>query len=447
MSITENRAVSSYHTSIVLLVAVFFTPLLLNIVAFQLPFDVVLLNYLFATIFILSSVRIPRQTDNTVIRFFVWICLIYIFLGFINLVRDGYGLLSFLGRHYSIPVAVGITAFFLRTNPTQRKAIGLKFVHAMSVLFLVQLVFSIYESLYFSNFLVNSYDWNTANKTLEYFPALELSDRLQIDFFFNQLNIPFQMTFSGMLGQHNHWGTQLPFYFLLFGYTYFATERKYKYFLILMGFITISSLLNTSRFGMIAIFVNAVFFFFILSTYSKNFKRFVGIVALLVLFYYLNVLIENIIIYIALTDTFSSRLDTWDVLGSIAFDRTLLSTLIGSPFKELQLISQKLDWVDYENLGFTLIFERGLPYAILFVGFLGLILKKAGNLNQPEKLMAWLLVTNIVIVSLWSNVLFRFTSFGLVAVLLCIAFLPTEGNDSEIKTIPKEFSRSGLKNT
>ncbi|MDP1678354.1 MAG: hypothetical protein Q8L88_15965 [Bacteroidota bacterium] len=435
MSITENRALPSYHTSIVLLVAVFFTPLLLNIVAFQLPFDVVLLNYLFATIFILSSIRIPRQTDNTVIRFFVWICLIYIFMGFINLVRDGYGLLSFLGRHYSIPVALGIIAFFLRTNPTQRKAIELKFVYAMSVLFLVQLVFSIYESFYFSDFIVNSYDWNTANKTLEYFPALELSDRLQIDFFFNQLNIPFQMTFSGMLGQHNHWGTQLPFYFLLFGYTYFATERKNKYFLVLMGFVAVSSLLNTSRFGMIAIFVTGVFFFFILSTYSKNFKRFVGISVLAVLFFYINVIIENIIIYMALTDTFSTRIDTWDILGSIAFDRTILSTLFGSPFKELRLISQKLDWVDYENLGFTLIFERGLPYALLFVSFLGVILKNAGKLKQPEKLMVWLLVTNMILVSLWSNVLFRFTSFGLVAVMLCIAFLPTEEIESEVKTV------------
>ncbi len=444
MSITVNNAVPLYNTSVVWLVAVFFTPLILNFVAFQLPVDVALFNYVVAAIFILSSLGKPQQTDNSVIRFFVWICLLYLILGFINMVREGYGLLSFLARHYSIPVALGVVAFFLRTNPAQRKTIGLKFAYAMSVLFFLQLVFSIYESLLFSDYLVNSYDWNTANKTLEYFSALQLTDRLQIDFFFSQLNIPFQMTFSGMLGQHNHWGTQLPFYFLLFGYTYFATGKKYGYLLVLMVLVAIASLLNTSRFGMISIMVNGIFFFFILSAYSKNIKRLVGFFALAVLLYYLDVIIENITLYIALTDTFSARVDTWEVLGSIVFDRNVFSTLFGSPFKELQAISQMLDWEDYENLGFTLMFERGIPYAILFFIFLGMILKKSGGLSQPEKLLAWLLVTNMILVSLWSNVLFRFTSFGLVAVMLCIAFLQTGEQDAEQKAIPGEPSVGGI---
>lgn len=418
------KASETAAPSLTWLLAVFIGPLLLNLIAFQLPLDVVLINYGIAAMFLITSMLHARQSEHIVLRFFFWICVLFMIIGFLNLVREGYGLLSFLARHYGIPVALGIVAYCSRMSAENRRSISIKFTAGIGIFFLFQLGFSVYESLQSSDFLVNSYDWNTANKSLEYYSALELKERLQIDFFFNQLNVPFQMTFSGMLGQHNHWGTQLPFYFLLFGYTYFSTDRKHKYLLVLMGLVGVASLLNTSRFGMISILINGISFFFILSAFPRWVKQFIALFAVGVLLYYLDVIIENITIYIALTDTFSSRVDTWEVLGNIMFDRSFISSLFGSPFSELQYISQKLEWEDYENLGFTLIFERGVPYAMLFVAFVSTIVVKARSLRQPERMMIWLLVVNMILVSLWSNVLFRFTSFGFVALMLCLAFLP-----------------------
>jgi hypothetical protein len=422
---------SSSQGSLFWLAAVFLAPLLLNLIAYQLPVDVVPYNYLFAGGLILSTYSYNRINDNSVIRFFKLICYVFLIIGFINFFREGAGILMFLAKHYGVIVALGIVFYFERTKSEQVLDIGRRWGNIAIIMFFIQFIYSIYESSVATDFLVNSYDWNTTKFMQDYFPAADLVDRLQINYFFEKLNVPFHITFSGLLGQHNHWGTQLPFYFLLFGYLYFSIPGNAKKYLVCMFLVLIASVFNTSRFCIISIVVSFLVFFFVCSRFSSRTKKIVGILGIAALAISAQQIFETINTYIDATDTFTPRVNTWTVLLDFLFTRGTFSTLFGSTYAQIAVISQKLDWKDYENLGFTFSFERGMPFFFLFLVFLGFIIYRAQLLAPLQKTFARLLVINIILVSLWCNVLMRYSSFGLVAILLCLIFLPTgEGSRS-----------------
>jgi len=428
--INNNFVIDIYKTQIpkYFIITVFIAPLCLNMVALKLPIDVVLLNYIFVLMLILTNIFHSRLRNNKVINFFKLVCLLYILIGIINVIRNGEGYMTFLARQYGIFVAIGIVGLFERIPQNKLSKFINMFGNFASIMFLFQLLFSVYESLVAKNFLVDSYDWNTT-KAIFFQAASSLSNRLQINYFFSNLNIPFNITFNGILGQHNHWGTQLPFYFLLFGYLYYLSDKRKKRFLFLMLLVSISSVLNTSRFAIFAIFLTGIVFFLIFSSFSSWLKTIIFFTILFLILIFINDIFYTINTYISKTDTFSDRIEVWAVLENFIFVRGIISLLLGSTFYSIHLMRQYLIWADFENLGFTLIFYSGIPFTILFISFLGNILHNVKLLEKKEKVLGWLLVFNIIMVSIWSDVIFRYSSFGLVAVILCGVFLPMEQGD------------------
>jgi hypothetical protein len=98
--------------------------------------------------------------------------------------------------------------------------------------------------------------------------------------------------------------------------------------------------------------------------------------------------------------------------------------LIGSPTSTITAIQRQFDWEDFENLALSMLMEKGLITFVVFMIMVIVIWRATKVLDPLSRTTLRMMVLCMVLVSLWSNVLLRATSFGVVALLLCGLILP-----------------------
>ena len=424
-----------------LAIALYF-PLFTNALYLFVPVEVVILNYLNVLVFfgiVLGTARkesaTPRQRWLTMlIRFSA----LFVGVGVLNHFIRGSGSLYFLARHYGFFISTGLLLYLSWMEEESLPPLYDKLVRLIGIIFLSQLLLSVVESLASKSVILESYDWNTTSIGRSDVIAAELSDRLQIGMIFENFRIPFKIPFSGMLGQHNHWGTQLPLYNLLFLLQALARPKERKFFIVLCCCVGFAILFNTSRFGILAVMITSIIVLLRYVQMPKGVKYALVLLPVGLVIYYLDDIIDALTLYFSLTDTFTLRWENWSTLWPYVWNRTPFSVLFGSPDQEIALIRAQLDWPDFESLFFQVVFEQGMVVLICFLGLLVYLWVKSGKNASLERLFTRLLVVNVILVSLWSNTLFRYSNYVFVALLVFRLFtarlIPAEAGVSSDKT-------------
>jgi hypothetical protein len=402
---------------------VLFSPLVVNAAWRYLPGDVVVWNALAATALLASAFMKPVSWDSRLTRWLAAFVVCFLVVGLINFGREGRGLMVFIGRHSGAFMALALAAYISGLNESQRRGVLERIVPAMAIVFVFQLAYSMFESLAGEEYIIQSFDWNSSGSSYE-FDAPLLDDRLQIGLISSHLTIPFKMTFTGMLGQHNHWGTQLPFFNLTFMWYLFHRRERPWWLSVLPVLTFLAAVLNTSRFGIISILVTDIVFVLLHAKLRRGIKGMLIGIPIVLLLVNAREVIELGTTYVDMTNTFEGRLDTWGSAWPQVLTRGVFDFVMGSTASTIAGIQRQFEWADFENLALSMLMEKG---AVTFVVFLVMTAMTwmAGAGNDPVSRTTFrLLVVCMVLVSIWSNVLLRSTSFGVVAVLMCCLARP-----------------------
>lgn len=421
-----------------------FLPLVLNALARILPFDVALGAALatgtVVAVAMRNDVRVPTSAERWLVAF--GIC--FLIVGTVNYVREGRAFMVFLARHSGVFLALAITIYATHLDRDVRREVLRRVIRGMAFIFLMQCAFSVFESLSGEEYLVQSFDWNSSGSSFEQEASI-LEDRLQIGLISSQLTIPFKMTFTGMLGQHNHWGTQLPFYNLAFLWLLFQRPPPPWWVRVLPALTLVAAVLNTSRFAMLSILLTDIVFFATQAGVRRWIKRLIFGIPLGLILINAGDLIELGETYIDMTNTFQGRMDTWGGAWPMVLTRGPVDLLIGSPASTITAIQRQFDWEDFENLALSMLMEKGIISFMIFLIMLVKIWRATGDTDPLSRTTLRMMVVCMILVSLWSNVLLRATSFGVVALLLCGTVLPkTQSGTSDPD--PPVDEESGARN-
>lgn len=412
------------------LALVIFFPLLSNIFLIFFKVELVLINYL--NIFIFSFFVIKNKGnkktiyDNTILIWIINFNILFVLINFINSIILSQNILYFLGRNYAHILCLPLIFYLQRVNAKDFNEIWYNISLWIGIIFLTQLFFSVLFSLYNIESVFDSFDWSGTRGGIISQDIYDISGRIAEFYFTKEIELPFQLVFTGLLGQHNHWGTQLPFYNLIFLYNYFQGNSK-KFYFILICLVTFAIVFNTSRFGIIAVIVTDVFFLFLVSQMGKKIKK---IILFLICFLFIsnyNLVTENIERMYELSSSFRTRENTWVVIEREFYAGSLYNILFGSSADQISQMRQKLVWEDFENLSYQILFEEGLIVFLIFIFILLKIIINAFKLSKLNKFTALFVVVNIIFVSAWSNVFFRYSSY-LLAILTLLGVYGNQTN-------------------
>lgn len=340
--------------------------------------------------------------------------LVRIFLGFVPF-RDS------LGIHIGL-ILSGVIILYLSTfSQNSRIVIFDKLVNLLAIGFVVQLLLSIYESMR-GEIIGVGIDWLVSGFSVADVIAMGGLYRVDIlherfignaiypslsQLLFSGLTVPF----SGMLGQHNYWGTQLPFLNLLFAIRYL--ETKDRTFLILLVLVLFSIVMNTSRFGLGAILLTDIILIRMsYPRYRLKINFFMALFMGLVFFYLLGKYDDDEMQY--QTSTLFFRLDIWANLINLISNFSFVDYLFGINPEQLKAAVT----FSLENQFFYLIFYWGV-FGILFIVLLIYSMRPIYmRLPHLYKVMLLLVGVNAVFVSALANQLFEYSTITLVMLLL-----------------------------
>lgn len=347
------------------------------------------------------------------------------FLCVIGSVRVLIGLMPFresLGTNAGL-ILSGVIVLYLSTfSQNNRIVIFDKLVNLIALGFVVQLLLSIYESM--SGEIIGAgIGWLVTGYSVADVIAQGGVYRVDIlherfignaiyptlsQILFGGMTLPF----SGMLGQHNYWGTQLPFINLLFALRYM--ETKERYFLFLLALVLFSIVMNTSRFGLGAILLTDILL--LRMSYPRYRMEINFLIALLVglAFFYMFGKHDNDVEQYQNVSTILFRVVIWASLINLISNFSFVNFLFGIDFAQLQdAVSLSL-----ENQFFYLIFYWGL-LGVLSVVILVYSMRPIYKRMHPlYKMVLQLVGVNAVLVSVLANQLFDYSTVTLIMLLL-----------------------------
>lgn len=410
-----------------LLIIVIYFPLVSSLFLSFANFEVVFFNYIniiFFAFVVFTKDKYQSNFSDDFFKIIVIFNIVFLLLTYLNFVVRGQGRLNALSRTYGINLAVLVIYYFKYETKDNIYSLFDKLFFLISVVFIIQFFVSTVESVggISYGYISNSYDWNSSSDSKSMvdqktFGLADIKDRLQTGYFFKALKIPFSMVYSGMLGQHNHWGTQLPFYNLIFLFQFYKQKKK-KYYFILLILVFLAAIFNTSRFAIIAITITTSFFIYKYLKIPRIMKKsLIGLIIIIIAFLF-GIILDNLLFYISMTDTFTGRLEVWNFLWPAIWDRGILAILIGSTQKEIFEITKLLMLPDFENLAYEIVFKNGLIGFFFFLFVLSKIWAVANNYSSVTKHFFRFLVINVILVSLWSNVFFRYSSYVFFTIIL-----------------------------
>ena len=355
--------------------------------------------------------------------------LFLIFMG-ITLVQVALGRATardFLSMNYGFILA-GVITLYLGTFPlVTRFAIFNRLTSLLAVGFVLQLALSIYESR-LGHVIAAGQGWWLVNEQTDtsFLQAwagdtLYRVDILQHRFIgnaiwpqmsrvlFGNLTLPF----SGMLGQHNYWGSELPFINLLFIMAYWSTRRRV--YLVLLPLVFFAILMNTSRFGIAAIFVTDIALFLKLNP-RRGFTIAAGAITLgLAVLAWLSAAIVS---YFFATDTLTGRLATWPIFVDFFGNSDFVTYLFGFGPRGAEEMGAILAGYSLENQLLLVLFNYGSVGALAILLFVRSFRKTYRRLSSFNRLMLSLIGINVVAVSILSDLVFHYSTLLFVVLLL-----------------------------
>lgn len=350
------------------------------------------------------------------------ICLI--FLGALHVYIGTSTINRYIGDSQSIFLSLAIIYYLSTFSDTDISVIFERIASFVVIAFIAQFFFSYYESVT-GQIIAQGYDW--LNEATDYYTSQMMSRRLIFNVFgidaANALSL--KVTFSGLLGQHNYWGTQLPFYNLIFWTQYFKNrERRY---LLLLSLVLLASILNTSRFGIVAILATDIF---LLNKFVVNRKHFLKICCLIlfisVLAFYWDILSIRTETYFATTDTLYGRIINYKLFLGNLFNRDIYEILFGSAASGVErFMIRALGYTtSLESQIFSTMITSGLIGLGFLMYFLAKIVKQSFGFHRINKELGILLVLNFVMVSLISNLAFHYSTYAFVTLIYVYIAIP-----------------------
>ena len=299
-----------------------------------------------------------------------------IFLGALHIYTGRSTISIYSGNLHGVFLSLAIIYYLSKFSDTDILEIFQKIVPFVAFAFIVQFILSYYESVT-GRIIAQGYDWlNESN----YFQFAKMSNRL----IFNIIGIniadylSLKIPFSGLLGQHNYWGTQLPFYNLIFWSQYFTCKKRI--FLGLLLLVLLSAIFNTSRFGIFAILVTDIF---LLNKFVVNKKHFLkisySILFIAVFAHYWSVLSIRSKEYFDTINTLHARIINYKLFSDKLFDRDTYEILFGSGALGVErFMIHVLGYVtSFESQFFATMLGNGLIGLGLLIYFLFKIVKQS----------------------------------------------------------------------
>lgn len=350
-------------------------------------------------------------------RPFLVMNLCLIFLGALHVYTGKSTIPIYSGSLHGIFLSMAIIYYLSTFSDTDISVIFERIASFVVIAFIVQFFFSYYESVT-GQIIAQGYDW--LNEAIDYYTSQTMSRRLIFNVFGIDLAsaLSLKVAFSGLLGQHNYWGTQLPFYNLIFWTQYFKNrERRY---LLLLSLVLLASILNTSRFGIFAILATDIF---LLNKFVVNKKHFLKISCLLlfisVLASYGDILSIRSKEYFDTTNTLYGRIINYKLFLGNLFNRDIYEILFGSGTLGVErfMIRALGHITSFESQFFATLIGSGLTGLGFLIYFLAKIVKQSFGFPSINKELGILLVFNFVMVSLISNLAIHYSTYAFVTLI------------------------------
>jgi hypothetical protein len=360
------------------------------------------------------------------ISFFVTFNILYIAVIVLKLFAVDFNVRGFFSATQGHLISLFMLLYFLKQSKEDIVAVVHRVFKFVGVVFLVQLCLSVYES-YVGHFL-------------QYFlagdaPSGTLDERILLSVISS--NIPLlsdlKMPFSGMLGQHNFWGTQLPFYNLIFLYLYLQSKQR-KY-MVLLALTFVASIFNTSRFGISAILLTDVI---TLLRFMRARTRVLIIGSLFILIAAnLGTLITAWNGYFERADTLTNRVVDYEMYWRYFGDQNPLEMLIGVGATRLGTLSERITggYGSFESEFFAQLFRSGLIGLVVIGAFLVAVAKKRRQGKPVEGSFGALIVLNVIMVSTVSNLVFTFFVFPFVTLIILYHVVCMRFPDNKIASL------------
>jgi hypothetical protein len=241
--------------------------------------------------------------------------------------------------------------------------------------------------------------------------------------------------FSGLLGAHNFWGSQLPFYNLIFYLAYEQTRKRY--YLMMMGCVFAAILLNTTRVSTLTILITDLILL-IRNARGNKFRLALLTVPLLVsLPFLISSLVQELsFLSSSQTDNLLIRLRIWDLALYYVTEHPA-SLLFGLGFPTMQTFVLSLT----ELLGYGRVlssFENAFFDIVFSYGFVGLstylyLLYRIIIFTTPQKgvhFLSLLLAFNILGVSVTlGGILYEFVLPFVTLIFVCLVLAIGNPND------------------
>jgi len=417
----------------ILLSAPIFLPILIN--QYDYKYTVVIFLFSFLGWLLAGKKNIHLDNNVRIIRIITYLYMAIIILKMIVYNDYSYTLFNLL-----LPFI--LSAVFIEYSQSISDSKSQEFIqkcfNAVYVIFILQFVLSLIESL-FNFYFVEAY--NILNKNF-----LEESNTyinrfiIPVPLFLNPFNY-LHFGLSGLLGQHNYWGMQLPVYNLIFLYAYLRNKER-KYFIILM-FVLVAQVLNTTRTSLVLIVLSdLLMFFYLYVKTSKRSRLLIYIVTILVIIIFSDKIIALLQAIVTKSDTLTIRLNiyqyAWYYLKVhyqellIGYDyRAIGNLVIGF------LRSAKFTTIlrGFENGFFDLVFIYGIAGFTLFLALVYTIVTIFWK-NRHGILLSIVFILYVIFINMTLTHIFPSFIFPFIILLIVIISRDTVMNRNGIdKTI------------
>ncbi|MDP1880716.1 MAG: hypothetical protein Q8K60_07235 [Parachlamydiaceae bacterium] len=395
--------------SLKLFLAVLYIPIFAAI--FISPYSGTFYLLIYASLFIL--VMLQKRNSNRYfimnIVLFIKFSIVFIILNSFHLV-DGNELLMAVRQSLPFAIVLGLILFLSKYNQEELTKLIERAFHLAGIMFIIQFILSAYESIN-NIYLVKDFNWalSEINKST-------IESRFILNIFSININFLsiFTHAFSGLLGHHNYWAVQLPFYNLFFLILYHKSGKTY--YLVLIALVLIAILLNTTRAGIITILLTDIFYVLFLNKRKNKTYYVIAYGTLFLLIYSIFMLAVNLSYYFEQTDTLTVRSEWYtafyqQIIGSG------LRLFFGYGISQIDQIMVNIRAYNFESAFFSILFENGLMGLSLFIIFLVKIIIQGRKFSFINKYFSYLIVFNIVGVSATIGGVITFYAFQFVALI------------------------------
>ena len=363
-------------------------------------------------------------------------CVFFLFLDLLQLIYKGVDIRRIIDYQtiYLIPITLVLFLSHYKNNSI------IKFLenvfYLVGVMFLLQFILSAYESIN-NIYLDPIHNWALNHITSHSIRSKWLLQVIGIDF---SLLDRFIHPFSGLLGQSNFWAVQLPFYNLIFLYMHYKTRRKYFMLLVVLVFSAI--LLNTTRSAIFIILVTDIFYMLFIGESKRfNYVTIGGVVILL--FIYIGDIVYNFIIYFEQSDSLTGRLATYNTLSQFSMLSEIPLIWGYSVPQILNIEYVYLGGMGFESYFFDVLFYNGIFGFLLFIYLLMKILKQGRKFSTINKYFSFLIVMNIIGISLTINGPVTDYAFSFVTILYIYNVVSDRSyNESRINMVKNIYNKN-----